>query len=262
MTINPDTSLLQAVFQRHSVRSFKPVKLEERILNSLRAEVSFAVSHESAIHFQLMTDDNSPFKGFSNSYGMFRNPYNYLACVVDGSYAFSLQKAGFYAELFALRAVGMGLGTCFVSGTFNARRIAAQLRVNWEIPFIVLVGYPQEAATTFMAKIMRKAAGSNKKVSIEEVLSQDSLSLQSIRERWPELITPLEAVACAPSALNRHPVRISIKEQQNSCLPAVSASVINQSDNSAIDLGIALANWQVAAGGEWEFGQNPVWLEP
>lgn len=262
MTINPDQKLLEALFQRHSVRSFQAKQPGERILTALRSEISYATSRDAAIHFQLKLNDDAPFKGFTASYGMFYNAVNYLACVVDTSYDDCLQRAGYWAEMFALKAVNLGLGTCFVSGTFKASRIAAQMRVTWRLPFIVLFGYPEERETTFMARMMRKIAGSNIRPSAEKVLGKDSLPFDTVREKWPELITPLEAVACAPSAMNRHPVRIRINGATGDESPSVTASLIKENSQSDIDLGIALANWEVAAGGEWEYGQRPEWLAP
>lgn len=261
MTLTPeDQSLAQAVFQRHSVRSFRQRMPGERIVSALRSEVQYAVSRDAAIHFQLKLDDTTPFDGFRASYGMFRNVRNYVACVVDTSYDDCLQRAGFWAEMIALKAVSLGLGTCFVSGTFKSERVSVLLRVTWRLPFILLFGLPEEEETTFMARMMRRFAKSDRRPSAADVLSKDSLPYEEVMRRWPELKTPLEAVAAAPSSMNRRPARIRIAEGEEPDTPRISACMAREYAQSDIDLGIALANWQAVAGGEWDFGPEPLWL--
>ena len=139
MILKPEDALLaEAVFQRRSVRSFQLKKPDERAVAALRSEISYATSRDAAIHFQLFLNDPSPFEGFTAGYGMYRNARHYVACVVDTSYEDCMQRAGYWAEKVALRAVSKGLGTCFVSGTYKSDSVAAQLRVTWRIPFILL----------------------------------------------------------------------------------------------------------------------------
>lgn len=259
MTLTPeDNTLAQAVFQRHSVRSFRLRQPGERTVSALRSEVQYAVSRDAAIHFQLKLDDNAPFEGFRASYGMFRNVRNYVACVVDTSYDNCLQRAGFWAEMIALKAVSLSLGTCFVSGTYRPERVAALLRVTWRLPFILTFGLPEEEDTTFMARMMRRLAKSDRRPSAADVLSQDSLSYDVVMRRWPELKMPLASVAAAPSSMNRRPVRIRVSESEEG-MPHVAACMAREYAQSEIDMGIALANWQAVARGEWDFGPEPVW---
>lgn len=259
MTINPDKTLLQAVFDRHSIRSFRPSAPEERIVNALRAEISYASSRDAAIHFQLMLDDSSPFSGITASYGMFRNARNYVACVVDSSYDFHMQRAGFYSAMLAYRAVSRGLGTCFVSGTYNPDKVAAQLRVTWRLPFILLLGYPLEEKTRPMARLMKKMAGSSRRPSPAEMLDKTSMPYEEVCSRWPEMKKAIEGLATAPSSMNRRPVRLCVSQGNTPEEPVVTAICVRNYTDADVDMGIALATWQICAGGEWDFGKQPRW---
>lgn len=262
MTLSPDLTLRDALFTRHSVRSFLDKALEEQAIKSVRSEISYATSRDASIHFQLITDDRTPFKGFTSSYGMFRNASNYVACVIDTSYPDCMIKAGFWGEMTALRAVSAGLGTCFVGGAYNQAKVQAQLRVTWKLPFIILLGYSNDSTTRLMARLMSRMAGSNRRPSAHDMLAPGSLPYEDIEHRWPSLIKPLESVACAPSSMNRRPVRICITESKNSEFPQIRAKLIKNYNGVEIDLGIAMANWQVCAGGEWDFGNDPLWIYP
>ena len=262
MILKPEDALLaEAVFQRRSVRSFQLKKPDERAVAALRSEISYATSRDAAIHFQLFLNDPSHFEGFTAGYGMFRNARHYVACVVDTSYEDCMQRAGYWAEKVALRAVSKGLGTCFVSGTYKSDSVAAQLRVTWRIPFILLVGYESDRRNTLMARMMKGLAGSARRPSAASVLSSDSMSYEEVLKQWPELQKPLEAVAAAPSSMNRHPARICIQPGDTPDMPRITAKVNKEYAQSDIDLGIALCNWQIVAGGEWEYGPEPLWLD-
>ena len=58
--------------------------------------------------------------------------------------------------------------------------------------------------------------------------------------------------------MNRRPVRIRVSESEEG-MPHVTACMAREYAQSEIDMGIALANWQAVAGGEWDFGPEPVW---
>lgn len=262
MILNPDAALAPAVFSRHSIRSFRDSDPGERIINALRSEISYAVSRDAAIHFQLKLNDATPFKGFKASYGMFHNPRHYVACVVDTSYDNCLQRAGFWAEMLVLKAVSLGLGTCFVGGTFNHKKVTAQTRITWSLPFIVLFGKPEESRTPLRTRVLKHIIRSDHKPELGKILAPGSLSIEEISTKYPCLLEPLQAVNMAPSSMNRRPVRIKITSDPSKDNPVVSACCVKNYEHNDIDLGISLANWQACAGGEWEFGQYPLWIQP
>ncbi len=246
------------IFKRHSVRSFSPKSLPAVAVKALRAAIQDATTHDVAIHFQLFTDDDKPFRGFNVSYGMFRNPCNYVACVVDTSYPDAMQRLGFYAEKLALTALKHGLGSCFVGGTFNSKAIKAQLRVTWSIPCILLVGIP-EGSPPLMAQIARRFIAKHKPAS--DLLSPESTSWDKIQKLCPRITKALEAAAAAPSALNKHPLNFTIQAPVDSAIAAdltywqVSARASDEGIMPQIDLGAAMYNFNVIIPErEWEYG--------
>ena len=110
---------LKELRERKSVRGYTDESLSESIRNTLNAEATFINSHEAGLNFQVRYDDTDPFRGLTRSYGMFRGVRNYLAVVIDSTFEFALERAGYFAEGYVMKAVSLGLGTCFVGGTFS-----------------------------------------------------------------------------------------------------------------------------------------------
>ncbi len=237
---------------RHSVRSFSVKPVDESLVNKLKSIVTMINSHESGLNFQLVFNDGNPFRGFTRSYGMFKNVSNYLACVIDPSFPNAAERAGFFAQQFVMEAVTLGLGTCFVGGTFSRKDCNVSVRVYENIPFIVAFGYPEgkpKGVYGFFTGLMHR----KDKKPREFFAGPDSLYDEAIN-KFSFLTTGLEAVASAPSSLNRQPVRLTLKnaEGENSIVAFTSGSY----EKEAVDLGIAKFNFASAVGGDWEWGPD------
>lgn len=242
---------LEALRNRYSVRSFTEEPLSVEIVNKLKAEITMTNTHQPGIKFQLITDDPNPFKGFSKGYGIFENPRNYMAAVVDIATPDILERAGYFAEKFVIMATELGLGTCFVGGTYNDKVVKAQLRAGEKILFLVLLGYPKEKSrfiANFMVNMIHR-----KKMGAREFFEPESGYDRAVKT-IPNLEEGLEGVACAPSAVNRRPTRIFLKEENGEKIPCARVDANNP--KNLIDLGIAKFNFNYATGTECEWGNG------
>lgn len=243
---------LDLLQSRHSVRSYTPSPLGDAVKNRLRSEVTYINTHESGLNFQLCFDDPSPFKGWARSYGMFRNVRNYMAAVIDPSFPDTYERAGYYAQQFVIEAVKAGLGTCFVGGTYSPSHIGARVEVYEKVPFVVTFGEADHSGTSLLARL---SAGfvHRKTLAPREFFAGDDVEYHEVMNRFPWLHKALQAVACAPSALNRQPVRLKMKPVEGrSRIVAFTEDV----DKNAVDLGIAKYNVAAVVPGVWEWGEN------
>ena len=234
--------LLQA---RHSVRSYSPREIPEELRRTLRAEVTMINTLGAGLRFQLGFDDPAPFEGFRRSYGLFRGVRNYLAAVVDPSIPGAMEDAGYHAEMFVLRCVQLGLGTCFVGGTFSERHVSVEKEVYEKIPFLVAFGYPDEKET-LAARISRRLAHRRRMQPRDFLLNSDGkpageAEFEDALKRFPRLEAILEAVACAPSAMNVRQVRIQLPAG-NGAEEELQTVTLEKGEFRDIDLGIAKAN--------------------
>ena len=242
---------LKLLKERHSVRNYTGNPLSSEIVNKLKAEITFINTHVAGLKFQLFFNDSNPFKGFFKSYGTFVNPSNYMAAVVDTSVDNISEKAGYYAEQFVIKAVEEGLGTCFVGDTYDSSSVNARIRVGEKILFVVLFGEPLKKERTveklFVKFVHRKKMNSENFFEPEKEY-QKALSL------FPNLTAGLEAVACAPSSLNKRPVRVFMKKIDG--YGQLCARVDDRNPKNLIDLGIAKFNYNYATETLSEWGNG------
>lgn len=245
---------LELLEKRHSVRSYDSASLPVTIKNKLRSEATYINSHEAGLNFQLCFDDKSPFDGWTRSYGMFKNVSNYLAAVVDPTFPHAMERAGYFGEQFVMEAVALGLGTCFVGGTYSASHIGARVEVYEKIPFLIAFGNPSSSGDSLMARLTRSLSHRHQ-MDTRSFFDGSDTDYNELLHRFPWLHKALQAVACAPSALNKRPVRLKLKEHEG--IARIAAVVPDDSAN-AIDLGIAKYNVAAAVPGSWDWGNEGV----
>lgn len=242
---------LMLLKSRHSVRSYSTDPIEPAILNKLKAAVTMVNTHEQGMRFQLITDDANPLRNYSRGYGMFENPRNYVAAVVDVATPYAYERAGYFGEQIVIKAVELGLATCFVGGTYNSSSVKAQVRAGEKILFLILFGYPK-GKERFASRLMAGLIHLKKKDTVSFFEPVDKLTVAE--KEFPGLDIGLEAVACAPSAVNRRPVRVYVGEKDGRrCL---CAKVGAATPELLIDLGIAKYNFNYATSTECSWGNG------
>lgn len=242
---------LELLKSRKSVRAFADDALSREEITKLKAEITMINTHQQGFRFQLITDDPEPMKRFSAAYGVFKNPRNYMAAVVDTSTPHAFERAGYFAEKFVIKALSLGLGTCFVGGTFNEKRVKAQIRAGEKILFIVLVGKKGEKEK-FASRLMAKMVHLKKMDADSFFLPRESVG--DAKVMFPCLSIGLEAVSYAPSALNKRPARIFIAKVGDK--ESLCAKVAEDDPKLLIDLGIAKFNFNFATSTECEWGNG------
>lgn len=244
-------SNLRLLESRHSVRSFSLEEIPAGIVVKLKAEVSMTNSHEQGMRFQLVVNDSGPFDSFSHSYGLFRNARNYLAAVVDVATPDAYERAGYFGERFAIKAVNLGLGTCFVSGTFDSSKAKVQVRAGEKVVFLIALGIPlhkDRPVANFLARLVHR-----KEMRLSDFFEPED-EIEKAYEEFPELRDGIKGIACAPSAMNRRPVRVFIdKTDGMNCL---CAKVKDGNTAFLIDLGIAKFNFNYATASKCRWGNR------
>lgn len=243
---------LELLKKRHSVRSYSSEIIPEEMIKFLRSELTFINTHESGLNFQLFLGDKAPFKGFTRSYGMFRNVRNYMAAIIDPSFEYSLERAGYFAQQFVMECTHKGLGTCFVGGTFSRDYIPTNIEIYEKIPFVVTFGYAEESKSTILGKFTSRMAHRNKK-SPRLFYDGDDSEYNKAITLFNWLPLALEAISYAPSAVNRQPVRLKMIERNGNNV-IIAYTVLKEP--VPVDLGIAKFNVASIIPGYWEWGEK------
>lgn len=140
----------EAVRARHSVRAFQPRPLEEAVRERLVEEVA-AVNRESGLHIQLICGHPEAFSNFMAHYGGFGEVDNYLALVGPDREALD-EACGYYGERLVLLAETLGLGSCWIGGTFNRREACYEASPGEALCLIIALGYPAQEGKAHRSK--------------------------------------------------------------------------------------------------------------
>ncbi len=143
-------TLEEAIMHRHSVRSYTAAPLQEEDRHKLEVLIS-QINEDSGLHIQLICGQTDAFKGLLAHYGGFRNVQNYIALIGPDTPDLE-EKCGYYGEKIVLEAEMMGLGTCWVGGTYRKNKARYDLTEGEKCALIISVGYPAQEGRAHRSK--------------------------------------------------------------------------------------------------------------
>ena len=103
-------NLLQAMKDRHSVRSYLEKPIDPQSVQLLRAFID-SCNRESGLHMQLVLNEPNAFSGLMAHYGKFSGVQNYIS-VIGKKGSELKEKNGYFGEKVVLYAQSLGLNTC------------------------------------------------------------------------------------------------------------------------------------------------------
>lgn len=237
---------LEAIEKRYSRRSYLDTPITANSLLMLHVAIE-NYNKISGLSIQLAEDGSKAFQGFSLGYGMFHGVRSFIAMVGNTDDVNLREKVGYYGELLVLEATKLGLGTCWVGGTFNRKHCPCTVRDNETLVCIIPVGNVEEKQSLKEKAIYKFVHRGSK--TIEQLYTSDT--------KVPDwFIKGMKAVQKAPSAINRQPVHFAFHNS------IVTAYVVNPDIYQQIDFGIAKAHFEIATGGKFALGNKAVFTSP
>jgi nitroreductase len=248
--------MLAAIHRRFSVRSYANRSVDPALLEGL---LSFA---ENAGHVSKVQSRVALVSGIDavkdvltfmiGSYGFVNNAPHLLVGVLPEECEKGRIDLGYVLEQVVLEATRLGLGTCWITGTYDRERARDALALtSGEVAAAVCaLGYPTgREFGRLHTRVIRRLAGGHKRKPLTEIV---------FSERWgkpwspdnadPMLVAVLEHARLAPSAHNGQPWRFIIDGDQ------VTLAVTRP---SLIDAGIVMSHVTLASAavertGHWE----------
>lgn len=247
--------VMQIIKQRKSIRSYtdKPIEQEkiEAANKFLSASTTGPFGTKSRFIFiTASAQDREALKGFI-TYGMIKNPMGFIIGAVENA-PHHLEDFGYLMEKNILMATDLGLGTCWLGGTFSSSRFAQKigLKNNEILPAVTPVGYAVQKISS-KDSLVRGASGADNRKKWEALFFQNNKPL-SVEEAGKYAV-PLEMVRLAPSANNFQPWRIIKDPISNTFhfylkrVPGLKQFFFMKSDLQLLDIGIAMSHFALAA---------------
>ena len=213
---------LEAIYARHSVRSYTDRKIEDEKVQQLQALIQ-EVNAQGNLHLQFIADAGKTFNRLLNKFMGLGSAPSVIACVGKDDDTLD-ERIGYYGQKIVLAAQQLGLNTCW-AGTFNAKNVAAQIGAGERLVIVIAIGY---GAT--QGKVRRSK-------NAQEVCDEFSSA-----PAWFQ--RGIETALLAPTAINQQKFKISL---------ASDGSVSYQDLGgvfSKVDLGIVKYNFEVGANSE------------
>lgn len=241
-----DFPVEKTVKARSSIRTYEERPLsavEKDKINKYMNNLSnpFSVN----VNFRLLEAKKAVNGEKLGTYGMIKGAKEFIgASVVDHDLA--LEALGYSFEKLVLYAASLGLGTCWLGGTFNRSEFAAAMDIkeNELFPAISPIGYPL-GKKRLGETLVRKFAKSDKRKEWREVFFNNDFSHPLTQEEAGAFAFPLEMLRLAPSAANLQPWRIIYTKNAVHFYKSKGKSHGNL-DIQRVDLGIGANHFHMA----------------
>ena len=185
------------------------------------------------------------------SYGLVQNAPHLLAGVLPTESDAARVDLGYVLEQVVLEATRLGLGTCWVTGSYDARNAGdtVGLATGEVAAAVCTLGYPSETRLgRFHSQTIRRFAGGWRRKPLAEIVCSERWGGSWRRESAdPALVSMLEHARIAPSATNRQPWRFIVR-QDGIVLALVRPKPI---DAGIVMAHVALAAAALGQGGRW-----------
>lgn len=263
--MNIDFSLEKAVTKRYSVRNYKEQEIEldkkskiESFINSLNNPFG------NKVNFHYLNNEGMKDENKLGTYGVIKGAKQYIGTTIKLE-QLSLEALGYEVETLILYLAHLDLGTCWLGGTFNREGFAKAMNVGENELFPIITPYGYAATNKHEKEIeMREMILADHRREWSELFYHNDFGSILTKEEAGDLKFALEMVRLGPSASNKQPWRIVLKD--NSCYfyeykePGYSDRF--PYDIQRIDMGIAAAHFDHAVKekgikGYFEIGDQP-----
>ena len=203
--------IIQAMKERRSVRSFNGKPLSPEIIKDLKQIIDDSYTlFGGKITIRLKYFDlQGDFK--PSTYGVIKGASDYFLMAI-GEGEDSALTAGFQFEQIVLKAWEIGLGTCWIAGTYKGSQFdqGEKWPEGESLKIICPVGVPEKQR--ILEKVMRFTVGSDKRKPFSELFFEDDFTKPlNPASKFGE---SLEMLRIAPSSTNSQPWRVLVKENE------------------------------------------------
>lgn len=229
---------IKAIDMRRSRRTYRP-HLPDSATMAVIKELTNIVNKMDGLEFKFIEDGSFAFKFFTGKFSMI------AICGTDDE--MTRIKAGYYGESIVLECVYHGLGTCWVTGTYNENKVLEYLKLpkNIRLYGVIVIGLVKPKLSK-KEEIMYNITHKNNKPYQKMFEACD----KKLPAHYEYAMTLVEK---APSGTNSRPVHFRYEND------VLSGYVDEPYSDKSIDFGIAQLHFNIGCAakgvnGEWDCG--------
>lgn len=217
---------IEAIRARHSVRNYKPQRIEEETAAKLRDKIE-ELNRESGLHLQYIEDAGKTYNKLLNRTSGLDSAPSVIACVGREDIRDLDEKVGYYGEKLVLFAQDLGLNTCW-AGIFSRKKIPVVIEPGEKLVISIAIGYGEDQ-------------GQDHKSRPVDQISQSA----GERPEWFE--KGVEMALLAPTAMNQQKFMIKLNEDESVVFTDKGGFF------SKVDLGIVKCHFEIGSGRKIEW---------
>jgi nitroreductase len=205
-------SIIETINRRTSCRTYSDRPIEPEKAEALKTflKENTASPFGCEVRFELL---NFETPGMSETrtpgtYGVIKGAGHFIAGAVHQRWK-SMEDFGYGMEKNILKATSLGLGTCWLGGTFNRSGFAEIMNLSGKelLPAVSPIGYPG-GSRSLIDHFFRFCAGSGRRLAWRDLFFDGDFKHPLSKESAGLYETPLACVRVGPSASNLQPWRI------------------------------------------------------
>ena len=239
----------ETVKKRYSVRNYQDQAIESVKLKDIEV---FIASLENPfgpnIKFHTLDIKTGPNTQKLGTYGVIKGASHYIGTTITPE-PLALEALGYEFEALVLYLADLGLGTCWLGGTFDRQSFsnAMQIEAGEIFPIITPFGYAADHKH-FKEKAMRKLIKADQRKEWPQLFFNNDFQSPLTAAAAGDLAFALEMVRLGPSASNKQPWRIVLIDGNCHFYEAKEPgySTAFSYDIQRVDLGIAAAHFDFA----------------
>ncbi|MEG0774610.1 nitroreductase family protein [Clostridium sp.] len=211
--MNINFSMEEAVKKRYSVRNYEEQEIEGDKRNAIEAFIkSLDNPLGSNVNFHYLDNKDIKNKEKLGTYGVIKGAKQYIGTTIKLE-PMALEALGYEMEAVMLYLAHLGIGTCWLGGTFDREGFADAMKIKEGEVFPVITPYGYATANKHEKEIeMRKMIQADHRKDWSELFYNNDFQTLLTKEEANDVAFALEMVRLAPSASNKQPWRIVLKD--------------------------------------------------
>ncbi|MCX6555349.1 MAG: nitroreductase family protein, partial [Candidatus Aminicenantes bacterium] len=209
-------SVLELIKKRYSCRSFDGRGFEPELLAALeKFPAALELPFKNDVRFGVIDKDLVRAENFfsSGSYGMIKGVRFYLSALVKRDSPRCWEDVGFGLETIVLYATSLDLASCWIGGIFDRKHFGRTLGIRPKemLPAVVAVGRPAERRSQ-RDRLVRWSARGDQRKAAAAIFFHEDWQIPFAYSDFPRWAPVLENVRLGPSASNKQPWRLIMKD--------------------------------------------------
>lgn len=241
--------LEEIIRKRKSVRSFDKKNLTNKDLEEIKKYIKEIEDNDSPfkadIHIHLLETKKLSDNQKLGTYGVIHGATTFLGVTVKKTDNM-MEAIGYNFEKLILLLTNMGIGTCWLAGTFNREQFESNMKIekNEIFPIVCPIGYPADKKT-FIESVFRSVGKSDQRKEWDKIFFENDFNTPLNRDDIGDYVLALEMLRLAPSAANKQPWRILYKNGNYHFYKEVNPNNKYPYDLQRLDVGIGACHFHL-----------------